>query len=325
MKRDEMLDYLGGLSTGELLPIWVISHTRAGDAPFLDRAKAWATSGNVNVLVGESQYPDYALAYPELTVHWLPDEVAAVGVGRARWAAANLAYELGQDTIIMMDDDVLKLDFLFEGHIHRGPNAGAESSRASTTSDHAMLPDLWERILTGFSDVAQDVLRDEPRAMMGGMIKRHMSFSPNNHRTEYQINSGVTPRQVMVWAVGRMLGAGVDMDPRFYRHGDDIGIIADILAKGGDCWAVPSFAYDHWPESVNIEKSTLRNAGNVRELLLKEHEDLLRYPIAAYLKTKRSVIDDSPEWHDVNWKALAKVRGVEFGRRVEWPTGDDLI
>lgn len=324
MKREQMMERLNDLDVGERLPVWVISYQRPGTAPLLNMMKTWGTAGDVNVLVRDSQLKAYEAAYPELRIHSLPDEEIN-SCGGARWGAAMLAYDLGQDTIIQMDDDVLKLDFLYEGHIGSGPNAGTECSRLTSMKDRKEMPDLDERILAGFSAVAARVLEDHPEAMLGGMIKRHMSFSEKNHRTMYVLNGGVTPRQVMVYAIDRMLAHGVYMPPEFYVHGEDIGMNAKVLAEGGACWATPSFAYDHWPEAINIHESTIRSVETAAAMHAEEWDNLQSYPIKDYLRSKRSLVDGSPTWNDVAWAKYARLTGRP-PVRVEWEgvEGDPL-
>lgn len=308
MNRQDMIDMLSTLE--DRYPIWIISYSRAGTAPLLNAALSWRKQGDVNVVVRQSQADDYRSAYPRMTIRPLPDDEIDC-VGKARWAAAELAYTLGNDIILMMDDDILSLRFLFQREFMRGQNVGKECSGHSGLVDLESLPDLPERVLAGISAVAREAFEADPTLIMGGAIKQHMSFDYRNHRTKYIINGGVTPRQVMVWNLARMDLYGVALNTeRFGIHGDDIGIVAEVLKAGGSCFAMPSFAYEHWPESINIKTSVVRNADNKQALHEFEWESLQMYPIKDYLRAKRSVIDGSYEWGDVNWKALSKIRGV---------------
>jgi len=303
-----MTSWLSGLDPEDRYPIWVISYQRAGTAPLLNMATKWGRQHDINIVVRESQREAYEAAYPRMNVHALPDDSIDC-VGKARWAAASLAYALGEEAILMMDDDVLSLRFLFQREFFRGKNVGKECSGHSTLDDLEVLPDLAERVLLGMSAVARDVFAEHPKAMLGGAIKQHMSFDYRNHRTKYVLNGGVTPRQVMVWHVDRMFENGVALNlERFGLHGDDIGIVAEILKAGGDCFAMPSFGYVHWPEAINIKTSVVRNADNAKALHEFEWEALQMYPIRDYLRVKRSIVDGSFEWADVNWNRLGRLR-----------------
>lgn len=319
MYREEMQQWLAGLDVTERFPIWVISYNRAGEAPTLDKLDAWQHTDDVNVVVRASQQLDYQVAYPNLTIHGLPDEDIS-NVGSARWGAAMLAYSLGHQVITMMDDDIVKFDFLFQRAFFKGKNAGVECSGASSAEDRQAVPDLEERIVTGLSEVSQRVYQAHPGAVMGGLIKRHMSFDYKNHRTQYILNGGVTPRQVMTWHLERFREHGVELDlDHFGPHGDDIGLVATVLQLGLDCFAVPSLAYDHWPEAINIARSVIRDASTAQALHEHEWDALQQYPIRDYLRAKRSVVDGSYEWGDVNWLKLGKLRGQPT-ERYGWKT-----
>lgn len=309
MRREEMREWLLDLDLKHTFPIWVISYNRAGEAPLLNKVRKWSTP--VNVFVRESQAAAYRDAYPTMTVYAASDETID-NCGKARWVASELAYALGHDIVIMMDDDVLDLRFLFQREFMRGKNVGKECSGHSTLDDWEFISDLEERVLAGIASVARDVFSEHPNAMLGGPIKQHMSFSHRNHRTKYVLNGGVTPRQCTVWHLDRMFDAGVVLDTdRFGVHGEDLGLVDQVLRNDGDCWAMPSFAYEHWPESINITKSTIRHEGNARSLHEYEYEMLMQCPIKDYLRIKRSVIDGSYEWGDVNWPKLHKIRGTK--------------
>lgn len=317
MNHESMIEHLAGLDLQARYPVWIISHQRAGSAPTLDGISAsWVRTDDVHVLVRQSQLADYKAAYPRLQLHAYPDENIP-NVGTTRWAAADLAYALGDDVIVMMDDDVLKLDFLYQGAHKSGVNAGAECSSASGKADRAQLPNLDELVVTAFASTAREVFAAEPGAVLGGMNKRHMSFSPKNHRTHYTVNGGATARQVYAWHLARMDQAGVALNTQLFgRHGDDIGLTAEVLAAGLDCFTTPSFVFDHWPEEININRSTLRNAANAAGLHAAEYKALMQYPIRDYLRVKRDIVGNY-QWGDVDWQRLAKLRGQPT-RHVGW-------
>ena len=310
MQRNDMIEYLGGLDKNDRYPLWIISYNRAGKAPLLNTIhKNWERKDDIHVVVRDSQRASYERAYPEFVILSLPDDEIDAG-GKARWGAVRLAQGLGEPVISMFDDDVLALRFLFLRHFMRGANVGKPCSGHSTLEDEAVLPDLGERVVGGFHDVARTVIADNPDVVIGGMIKQHMSFDVKNHQLQYILNGGVTPRQAMVWHIERMAEKQIELNlDHFGLHGDDIGIVVQALANGGDSFAVPSFAYEHWPESINIKESVVRNAGNKQQLHEIEWAALQEYPAKDYLRVKRSIIDGSYEWGDINWVACAKKRG----------------
>lgn len=317
-----MIEWLRSLNMVDRLPIWIISYSRAGSSPVLNRIQnQFSSVAEINVVVRESQYSDYKAAYPRIHFFGLPDSQVA-GCGYARQAAAGTAYAVGYDRVIMMDDDVTNFNPLFYGETKTGPNAGTECS-AHWPSISTEIPGHFEWVLLGFSTVAQEVLDTHPDVLMGGALKQHMCFSPNNHRTKYVVNGGVTPRQMMVWDLDRMTQRGIELDlDKFGITGEDVGWVATVLAANGDTFATPSFVYEHWPESVNIAKSTIRNVDSAAEMHRMNWENFNTYPARDYLKAKRSIIDGSPEWADINWKAAAKHRGRPI-ERVLWD--EDLL
>ena len=317
MKRDEMHRWLKSMDHRDRYPIFLISYNRAGEAPVLNRMRKWERTDDINVVVRESQVSAYRSAYPMLQVHGLPDDFIN-GVGFARRAAGELAYALGHDRILMMDDDVIVLHPLFEGAIKGGKNAGNEISVHAPTLN-LDLPDIFEWSLLGLTAIAEEVFEKFPATVMGGALKQHMCFAPKNHQTKYVVNGRVTPRQVMVWDVERMEDRDVKINTdRFGLHGDDIGLVVEALARDADVFAMPSFVYEHWPEVINIQKSVIRNAETAKELHEMEWNALQQYPAKDYLRVKRSLIDGSFEWAEINWVSAAKRRGrpttvVEWG------------
>lgn len=322
MKREEMIDWLKSLRMEDRLPIWVISYSRAGTSPVLNRMQsAFTRVDDINVVVRNSQLIAYQRAYPRLRFIGMQDDRVA-GPGYARQAAADAALADGDTRILMMDDDLTNFNPLFRGETKRGPNAGSECSAhwPSVSSD---IPVHFERLMLALGTVGEEVLDAHPDVLMGGALKQHMSFDPKNHRTKYIINGGVTPRQMMVWDVERMDERGVRINlDRFGKHGDDIGLVAEVLAADGDTFATPSFVYEHWPESINITKSTLRNGDTVAEMHALDWNNIQAYPAKNYIRAKRSIIDGSPEWLDINWLSAAKYRGRPI-ERVTWD--EDLL
>lgn len=312
MLREEMLSYLAALDLNSRLPIYVISYGRAGTAPLLNNATKWTRQDDVNVVVRVSQAAEYRAAYPTFNIRPLPDDMIP-SCGAARWGALDLALLTdGEEEAILMDDDVLHTRFLFQREFFTGKNAGLECSGHNTLEDTSILPDTEERVVAAMGQVGREVFAAHPNAVLGSMIKQHMSFSYKNHRTKYVLNGGATPRQAMVWHPGRLADHGVRLDlEKFGVHGEDIGAIAAILAAGLDCFSMPSFVLDHWPEAVNINRSSIRNAETAARFHAEELEALMEYPIRDYLRQKRSKIDGSYEWGDVNWAALHRIRGTE--------------
>lgn len=322
MQLEEMVLWVKTRDKADRVPMWVISYNRL-DAPTLLKMRQYERTDDINVLVRESQRRAYETTFPELTIHSLPDE-RIDSCGAARWGAYDLARELGHDEVIMLDDDVLQFRFMYERAKVQGPNAGEMCSGVASTTDaethFGSLIALEEASITAFGMLGRRVFEEQPKAVVGGMIKRHMSFAISNHQTRYVLNGGATPRQVMIWHTARMEQHGVRLNlQHFGVTGEDIGLMATVLEKGLDVFSCPSFAFDHWPEDVNLERSTIRDHSTLPLFMEYEYEVLQQYEIGAnYLKEKR--IPGSPHgWKDVAWAKLAKHRGVP-SERVLWAT-----
>lgn len=320
-----MIDLLNSfLETGhEMHPIWIISKGRAGDATTLDTlfADLGEDASKVYVFVSPAEYEDYKSHYPDFNI--IPRDKQGT-VGGARQEAWRVAYEeYGHKRAIFMDDDILRISPMVESATYTGKNAGSESSRMLNKEYWDEVPDRIRKTLHLFSYVGDRACDEVPNMMLGSAIKQHMSFGYKNHRTMYTINNGVTPKQMMFLELERMFDAGIQLDLKYFaRHGDDIATVAEVLKAGGACFAVPSITYDFLPEAQNILRSQVRNAGNAAELHALEYEGLMTLPIKHYLKEKRSMIDGSYEWGEVNWVAYKKFIGEE-GKLVRVPWSED--
>ena len=113
MKNAEMKEWLLGLDVEERLPLWVISYNRAGTAPFLRLLKEHARKhDDINVVVRRSQRDAYQAAYPTMNIRPLPDDTIP-NCGSARWGAADLAWELGNDVVLIGDVYLVLLVLIF--------------------------------------------------------------------------------------------------------------------------------------------------------------------------------------------------------------------
>lgn len=295
------------------LPVWSFSYNRAGTAPFLESMRTWRNQDDIHIVVRHTQRESYAAKYPWAHLHLVPDKVDCVGYSRQ--AALDYACLEGHDLIVLVDDDLTNTGWLSQGYIKSGPNAGQPCSTRTKKADH-----VAEQVLKGISAVGRTVFDNHPNAVLGGAVKQHGAFGDHLHQTMYRINGGVTPKQLMVAAPWRLATADVRLNVGLFgRHGDDIGLIAEILKAGLECWAMPTFTYDVWSEDQNILKSVVRNPGNAARLHQEEWDALQQYPIKDCLRIKRSIVDGSFEWADINWQQYAKMHGTTMPTPVLWP------
>ena len=321
MLRDEMFDSLREADKNDRLPVWVISYNRY-DAPTLTRMAEWECLDDVHIVVRGSQADEYRRNFPALRFEPLPDDMIN-SCGAARWGAYDLAREYGHQRAIMLDDDLLQFRPLYQHHFVRGPNAGMPCSRVFDKEDIAEyggVAALEEATVTFMGQVADTVFDEEPNAVIGTAIKRLRSFDNRNHQTRYLLNGGSTPRQWTAWELDRLAKNDIRLDlDQFGIVGEDVGFLATLFQAGMDAFTMPSFAYEHWVESVNETKSLIRTADN--RALLSEHEYrmLQQYEMGQHYLRVCPKGGDEYEWGEVDWRGLNKFRGTKM-KRVLWDT-----
>ncbi len=321
MLLEEMVGYVKQFDKGARVPMWVISYNRI-DAPTLQKMRNFERTDDIHVLVRDSQVAQYREEYPEFTVVSLPDD-RINSCGAARWGAYDLAREMGHDEVIMLDDDVLQFRFMYQRAKVQGKNVGELCSGVASVLDaekyFRTLALMEEAALTAFGYLGRSVFDENENAVVGGMIKRHMSFEIRNHQTKYILNGGATPRQVMIWNTSRMEEHGIRLNlEQFGVTGEDIGLMATVLGAGLDVFSSPSFAFDHWPEDINLEKSTIRDGDTLPLFMEYEYEVLQNYDLGKHYLKEKKIPGSEHGWKDVSWKKLEKFRGVP-GKRELWP------
>lgn len=324
MLRDEMFHHLYRVEKEDRLPVWVISYNRF-DAPTLTRMAEWQRLDDVHVVVRESQVAEYRRAFPSLRFEPLPDGQIN-SCGAARWGAYDLAREYGHQRAVMLDDDLLQFRPLYQHHFVRGPNAGMPNSRVFNKDDIAEfggVAALEEATITMMGQVADTVFDEEPKAVIGTAIKRLRSFDPRNQRTRYLLNGGSTPRQWTAWELERLEDNGIRLNlDQFGVVGEDVGFLATLFQAGMDAFTMPSFAYEHWVESVNETKSLIRNADNRTLLSEFEYMMLQKYEMGNHYLRVCPRNGDEYEWGEVDWRGLNKYRGTDM-KRVLWDVDQD--
>lgn len=321
MLLHEMVEWVKSQDKNDRVPMWVISYNRL-DAPTLLKMQNYERTDDIYVLVRGEQYEAYRKAFPMLQIMALPAEQIG-SCGAARWGAFDLARELGQDEVIMLDDDVLQFRFMYQRAKVQGRNIGELCSGVASTTDaeeyFGTLVAMEEASITAFGRLGMEVFAEQPKAVVGGMIKRHMSFAIENHRTRYILNGGATPRQAMIWNAARMEEHGIRLNiEHFGVTGEDIGLMATVLENGLDVFSTPSFAFDHWPEDVNLERSVIRDESTLPLFMEYEYDILQEYEIGPNYLKEKAIPGSAHGWKDVSWQKLAKFRGQPT-QRFYWP------
>ena len=321
MLLNEMVEWVKSHDKNDRVPMYVISYNRL-DAPTLLKMEQYERTDDIYVVVRESQAEAYADRFPMFQVVPRPDDEIG-SCGAARWGAFDIARFYGHDAAIMLDDDVLQFRFMYQRAKVQGKNVGELCSGVASATDadefFGTLPLMEEASITAFGRLGLEVFDEQPQAVVGGMIKRHMSFAIENHRTRYILNGGATPRQAMIWNTARMEKHHIRLNlEHFGVTGEDIGLMATVLENGLDVFSTPSFAFDHWPEDVNLEKSVIRDESTLPLFMEYEYEVLQGYEIGQNYLKEKAIPGSAHGWKDVSWQKLAKFRGQPT-ERFDWP------
>lgn len=280
----------------ELLPpTYIISHKRAGKIRTLKAIPDLLP--RANVVVAEEELATYIKADPRPNYLVIPAGYAGLpgGVGRARQFCLDLAAMMGEEHILILDDDMISLTVLYAV-------AGGKASHAFKRHiDPADTEYFRFGSLMLFAQVAEEAYRTVPTAMIASAQCNAASRTQRSSGLRWQLNRGGPPAQIQSWRVDRFTEAvgAIDLD-RFNWHGDDIGVATQIVYSGGDTVKVPSIL-GHYQDYET--QSVIRNPETAPALRAAEHEALMGGPLAQYVMTRHDLLGQ-PQWHSLDWMAL---------------------
>lgn len=289
------------------LPILIPSYNRWKREDSVTLSKLLASCSedirnNVYIFVRPEQEKLYKESYEDLgyTVVALPP-MEGVKIADTRQCLIDFASYCGMPRIMSMDDDLTHLYYIYE--------------KGDGYSKHNLVPEnWWEGVIRLGCKTAMQCFDENPNAVLGGFRKRRFCQGIENAQTKYWINGGQTPRAVTFFEVSRMSEWGIRYNPIFNPTGDDIGICAEILAKGKELFSLPSFAYWMTDETVN---SVIRDESNRKALAQYELECLSQYPIKDYLSVNHTYEDGQYAFGDISWQKYHKIYGTK-GRKTLW-------
>jgi hypothetical protein len=286
----------------ELLPpVYVISHKRAGDVPTLRTIPF--LNGHAKVVVAESEALDYSVEHPDADIMVIPSGYRGldIGIGRAKQFVLDTADMMGQQHILLMDDDLESLTILYG-------IGGTKVSRAYAGHVADRKADFYLGLLVLFSQVMEEAYAENPAALTGSPQRNNANRTWTSSIARWETNRGVHPSQLQSWRVDRYLTAcpdGMDLE-RFNLHGEDIALALQMLHAGGDLITVPSIVGQYRDYET---QSTLRTPDTAPALRQKEHDDLQSHPLWPYVRTREDVLG-RPQWHAVDWRKLKKDRDI---------------
>jgi hypothetical protein len=258
----------------------------------------------IHIVVRPEQAKAYRKANPNLNILPITPSYKINGLASTRQFIFEYAAERHYPIIIDMDDDIKNLAYMYDGE----SGTGNPCSKHTIKIDREKDPLIQQKVLLMAAEIAREVFREHPNAMLGNIRRQRLSQGEDNAKLKYIINSGPTPRQVTLMNVKALSRKHINRDMIFDRHGDDIGFCAAILKAGGDLFNIPCLTYDYVSEKCD---SVIRTPETEKELHKYEWDMLQKYPIRDYLRTSFRDADGDYMWGDVNFTALHKLRGTQ--------------
>lgn len=297
-----------GARADELLPpVYVISHRRHADTPTL-RAFA-ALRDHITVVVAVEEADDYQTALPGWKVLPIPAGYRGypIGVGRARQFVLDTAELLGQERIVLLDDDLMSV----------APLYSIGNGKVSMAVRKHLPPEYTAEFNTGWL-VTVAACAEEAFDRSQGVLAAPQTNNPDRHEPpaahRWWLNRGKPPAQCQVWDVERFAERCGEMDlERFNYHGDDIAVALQIISAGGSIVQVPSMLSVYWDYET---QSVLRDESSAPDLRQTEHDHLTeKYP--RYVRTRTDILG-RPQWHDIAWASVRNDGLVEPYQAALW-------
>lgn len=282
-------------------PIFIPSYSRWNKEDnktlqLMSKMPEWVQHTMIFVFVREEQYAQYRKSFPNITnIVCLPSQ-GINGLASTReymvWYANNV---LRTPYFIDMDDDIIRLDYIYTDN--------------GKTSKHTLINEISPYfILSTACLISEYVFNRYPDTVLAGLRRQRFCQGIDNSQTMAKINSGATPRQVMIVNAKRLYEKNIHRNMLFDPTGDDVGFCAEILQNGGTMFNIPCLSYDFVDDSIN---SVIRNDNNRRQLASYEEACLMLYDFGKYYMKRTFTFDDgSYKFCDIDWKAYHKYKGT---------------
>ena len=279
-----------------LPPVYIISHRRASALPTLSAIPA--LRGRATIVVAHSEEDDYRAAQPDVDVAVIPEGYGGhdIGIGRAKQYCLEMATLLGQDTIVMLDDDLVRLSILFD-------KGDGKVSHAFKRFVGDRIDDYQSGLLVLMAMLAQEAFAAHPEAIIASAQCNNSNRSIGSSEKRWELNRGGNPSQMTVWRTDRFADLCGEMDlENFNYHGEDIALVEQIIHSGGSVVHVPSIIGQYLDYET---QSVMRTPDNAPALRQEEHDSIMQRPLARFVKTRTDIIG-RPQWHSMDWTALRK-------------------
>lgn len=245
-------------------------------------------TNNCYIFVRSEEYARYKKISNDFNYIKLPD---VKGLSDTRQYIVDFVCDvLHQDLFIDADDDLTGLTFT---EIKNGRPKVSKSDTA--------------KILRGISSVGE-YLAYYCDVALAGVRKRRFANNKEFVITAAKINSGNTPRQLMVVNAKKLRGHNIVRNEIFNPTGDDVGFVAEIAKNTLNFASICCFQYSYVDDKIN---SVIRNDENRKSLAAYEYECLKKYPMGKYyLRIPHTFEDGSYMFSDIDYKKYKKVTGL---------------
>lgn len=294
-----------------LPPVYIISHNRSGTLRTL--ATLPYLQEHATVVVREQEIPEYRAAWPKVNLAAIPPGYGGHdgGIGRARQFCIESASILGQDRMMILDDDLISLTILY-------PRAtgGASHAYESYVTDKVR---FRHGVLVLASLLGEEAAVAMPNAVIATPQCNNASRTVGSSSVRWEASGGGNPSQFQYWCVDRyedLCGGWMDLE-HFNFHGEDISIALQVIENEGVIVDIPSILGHYLDYETQSVMRTPETAPGLRQ---HEHDELMAHPLARFVKTRTDFLD-RPQWHSLDWRAL-KAAGMAptASRRWEEPS-----
>lgn len=234
----ELTDILQEADPDWVYPIYVPSYSRAGTAPVLNELAAQPKDiqRKVYIVARASEAKYYAQAYPWATV---VEQRIPWGIGPARMTCVGHADEMGFERIVMLDDDITKIQLLEP----RGTDAAGKpkSGRYSRTNTDWGPHEFFGRHLALGCHMADAVFELAGDVAYGSTRSGFMS-SYEDVEVTATIDKGGFPLCVLFIDIGRFTMR--HMPKEFRVEGEDLAMYLDAYEEGWSTFLFNVLVFD---------------------------------------------------------------------------------
>lgn len=293
-----------------LPPVYIVSHRRHDNLPTLRTIPA--LRDHATVVVAAPEEAAYRAAFPGVRVMAIPAGYGGheIGLGRAKQFILESADLMGQEDILILDDDLTSLSILYS--IGEGKVSRAFAGLVGDRRDEFQLG-----LLVLVAELARHAYRTDDTVVTAAPQSNNANRTLGSSRMRWETNRGGNPSQMQSWRPQAVLDlcGGIDLT-RFNYHGEDISVLCNIVAAGGSVAQIPSIIGQYLDYET---QSVMRTPATAPALRQEEHDNLMSLKLAPYVRTKYDMLD-RPQWHALDWRKLEK-DGITSTAHYLWDDG----